>query len=52
MVGINKANIVKLKAVAYYDLLLPPMKKKFPKAEHKELVQPKVIAISEIQLTQ
>lgn len=47
---LDKANIVKLKAVAYYDLLLPPMKKKFPKAEHKELVQPKIIAISEIQL--
>ncbi|NOQ65444.1 MAG: cytochrome c family protein [Methyloprofundus sp.] len=45
-----KATIVKLKAVAYYDLLLPAMKKKFPQAEHKDLVQPKVIAVSEIEL--
>ncbi len=42
-----KAKIVKLKAVAYYDLLLPPMKKKFSKPEHKVLVTSKIIAVSE-----
>ncbi len=42
-----RAKIAKLKAVAYYDLLLPPMKKKFSKPEHKALVTSKVIAVSE-----
>jgi len=42
--------IVKIRAVAYYDLLLPPMKKKFQKPEHKELVTSKIIAVSEIQI--
>lgn len=45
-----RQKIVKLKAVAYYDLLLPPMKKKFSKPEHKFLVSPKVIAKTEFQL--
>lgn len=43
-------NIVKVRAVAYYDLLLPPMKNKFPKAEHKALVTPKIIAVAEKQI--
>ena len=42
--------IVRIRAVAYYDLLLPAMKKKFPKPEHKALVTSKIIAVSEIQL--
>ncbi|TXL00934.1 cytochrome c family protein, partial [Methylococcaceae bacterium HT1] len=42
-----RAKIAKLKAVAYYDLLLPPMKKKFSKPEHKALVTSTVIAVSE-----
>lgn len=41
------AKIVKLRAVAYYDLLLPAMKKKFSKPEHKTLVTSKIIAVSE-----
>lgn len=40
-------NIIKLRAVAYYDLLLPSMKKKFPKPEHEILVTPKIIAVVE-----
>jgi len=40
-------NIVKLRAVAYYDLLLPPMKKKFSKPEHKDLITSKIIAVTE-----
>jgi len=46
--SIAKENITKLKAVAYYDLLLPAMKKKFSKPEHKDLVTSKVIAESEM----
>ena len=42
-----KEKITKLKAVAYYDLLLPAMKKKFSKPEHKDLVTSKIIAVSE-----
>ncbi len=42
-----KETITKLRAVAYYDLLLPSMKKKFSKPEHKVLVTSKIIAISE-----
>ena len=42
-----KGKITKLKAVAYYDLLLPAMKKKFPKPEHKDLVTSQIIAVSE-----
>lgn len=49
---INQENIKKLRAVAYYDLLLPPMKKKFSKPEHKDLVTPKIIAISETVVAQ
>ena len=45
--SLPKGKIAKLKAVAYYDLLLPPMKKKFPKPEHKDLVTSKIIAVSE-----
>lgn len=45
--SLARGEITKLKAVAYYDLLLPPMKKKFPKPEHKDLVTSKVIAVSE-----
>ncbi len=41
------AKIVKVRAVAYYDLLLPPMKKKFTKPEHEELVTSKIIAVAE-----
>ncbi len=43
-------NIVKLRAVAYYDLLLPPMKKKFTKPEHKDLVTSKIIAVTELKV--
>ncbi len=39
--------IVSVRAVAYYDLLLPPMKKKFSKPEHEVLVTPKIIAVAE-----
>ena len=39
--------IATVRAVAYYDLLLPPMKKKFSKPEHKVLVTPKIIATTE-----
>ncbi|MEE9338835.1 MAG: multiheme c-type cytochrome [Methylococcaceae bacterium] len=42
-----KKTITKLRAVAYYDLLLPSMKKEFSKREHKELVTSKVLAVSE-----
>jgi hypothetical protein len=45
--SLPKKKITKLRAVAYYDLLLPPMKKKFSEPEHKDLVTPKVIAVSE-----
>ncbi|MCK5829926.1 MAG: hypothetical protein KAH20_06445 [Methylococcales bacterium] len=45
--SVPKMKIIKLRAVAYYDLLLPPMKKKFSKPEHKELVTSKIIAVSE-----
>lgn len=48
--SIAKGKITKLKAVAYYDLLLPPMKKKFSKPEHKDLITSKIIAVSEIQV--
>jgi len=48
--SLAKGKITKLKAVAYYDLLLPPMKKKFAKPEHKALITSKIIAISEVQL--
>jgi hypothetical protein len=48
--SLPSAKIVKIRAVAYYDLLLPPMKKKFSKPEHKELVTSKIIAVSETQL--
>lgn len=40
-------NIHKLRAVAYYDLLLPSMKKKFSQPSHKSLVTSKVIAVTE-----
>jgi len=43
-------NIAKLKAVAYYDLLLPPLKKKFPEPEHKDLITSKIIAVTEIDV--
>ena len=42
-----KGKIVKLRAVAYYDLLLPALKKKFSKEKYKDLVTSKVIAVSE-----
>ena len=42
-----KEKIVKLRAVAYYDLLLPPMKKKFSKPEYNDLITSKIIAVSE-----
>ena len=45
-----KGKIVRLKAIAYYDLLLPALKKKFSKPEQKDLISSKVIAVSEIQL--
>jgi hypothetical protein len=45
--SLPKGKIAKLRAVAYYDLLLPAMKKKFSKPEHKVLVTSKVIAVSE-----
>jgi len=45
--SLPKNKITKLRAVAYYDLLLPPMKKKFSEPEHKDLVTSKVIAVSE-----
>lgn len=45
--SIPKQNIVKVRAVAYYDLLLPPMKKKFSAPKHKELITSKVIATTE-----
>lgn len=48
--SVPKQRIVKLRAVAYYDLLLPPMKQKFAKPEHKILTTPKIIAVSETQL--
>ena len=48
--SLTTENIVKIRAVAYYDLLLPPMKKKFPKVEHKILVTPKIIAVAEKQI--
>ena len=48
--SVPSENIAELRAVAYYDLLLPPMKNKFPELEHKELVTSKVIAVSEIQI--
>jgi hypothetical protein len=41
------AKIAKVRAVAYYDLLLPPMKKKFSKPEHEDLITSKVIAVTE-----
>jgi len=43
-------NITKVRAVAYYDLLLPPMKKKFPKPEHKDLITSKIIAVVETKV--
>jgi hypothetical protein len=45
--SIPAGKIVKMRAVAYYDLLLPPMKNKFSKPEHKILVTPKIIAVTE-----
>ena len=45
--SLPKGKITKLRAVAYYDLLLPLMKKKFSKPEHKILVTSKIIAKSE-----
>jgi hypothetical protein len=45
--SIPASKIVKLRAVAYYDLLLPPMKKKFSKPEYKSLVTSKIIAVTE-----
>ena len=42
-----KGKIGKLRAVAYYDLLLPAMKNKFPKAEDIDLVTSKIIAVNE-----
>ena len=45
--SLPKKKITKLRAVASYDLLLPPMKKKFSEPEHKDLVTSKVIAVSE-----
>ncbi len=45
--SLPKSKITKLRAVAYYDLLLPLMKKKFSAPEHKDLVTSKVIAVSE-----
>lgn len=45
--SIAKGKIAKLRAVAYYDLLLPSMKKKFPKPEDKDLITSKIIAVSE-----
>ncbi|NOQ17464.1 MAG: cytochrome c family protein [Methyloprofundus sp.] len=48
--SVPKQGIVKLRAVAYYDLLLPAMKQKFAKPEHKILTTSKVIAVSETLL--
>ena len=45
--SLPKEKIVKLRAVAYYDLLLPPMKKKFSKPEYNDLITSKIIAVSE-----
>ncbi len=45
--SLPSGKIVKVRAVAYYDLLLPPMKKKFTKPEHKDLVTSKIIAVTE-----
>ncbi|MEE9444561.1 MAG: hypothetical protein V3V19_02740, partial [Cocleimonas sp.] len=38
------ANIVTVKATAYYDLLLVPIKKKFADKLPKDLMKPKLIA--------
>jgi len=43
-------NIAKLRAVAYYDLVLPGMKKKFPKPEHKGLITSNIIAVTELEV--
>ena len=45
--SLPKEKVVKLRAVAYYDLLLPPMKKKFSKPEYNDLITSKIIAVSE-----
>ena len=48
--SLPKEKIAKIKAVAYYDLLLPSMKKKFLNPEHKVLITSKIIAVSEIRV--
>lgn len=45
--SLPKSKVAKLRAVAYYDLLLPPLKKKFSKPEYKDLITSKVIAVNE-----
>jgi hypothetical protein len=50
--SLARGEIAMLKAVAYYDLLLPPMKKKFPKTEHKDLVTSKIIAVLDINISE
>jgi len=42
-----KDGIVKLRAVAYYDLLLPKMKNKFSNSEYDDLTSSKIIAVTE-----
>ncbi len=46
--SLPRGKIIKLRAVAYYDLLLPAMKKKFPKPEDKDLITSKIIAVNEV----
>ena len=45
--SVAAGEIKKLRAVAYYDLLLPPMKKKFVKPENKQLITANIIAVTE-----
>jgi len=46
--SLPRGKIIKLRAVAYYDLLLPAMKKKFSKPEDKGLITSKIIAVNEV----
>ena len=47
---IDSADIVTVKATAYYDLLLNPIKKKFADKLPKDLMEPKVIARAKADL--
>lgn len=49
--ALPSGKITSVRAVAYYDLLLPAMKKKFSKPEHEDLVTSKIIAVTEKMIT-